>query len=305
MPDCEYCGKTLKTKSSLNHHKKTARACLKIQGKKYSTEFECTYCHKILATSFNLKRHSSTCVSVREEIMLLKHELNFIKKENKELKNRPTISNSNNIQNLLVNLAPFDKTTSDIKKIVDEKYNKDYFLQGQKGVAKFTDEHVLTSEDGRPVYVVTDKNRGHAKYRNKKNEIIRDLAMFGITNKIYPGLKKKIVDIAAKENAFTNDVIMRLYQEISKMLDDNSIFRKELVRLLLKKVLESCDDSTEEKKENKIVQQIIENVEKNILYEDSDFIIEDETDSEDEDEITVEVAVGVTKLETKTNQLVS
>ena len=43
------------------------------------------------------------------------------------------------------------KNDEDIKKIVDEKYNAEFLLEGQKGVARFTNSHVLNKE----VYVIT------------------------------------------------------------------------------------------------------------------------------------------------------
>lgn len=44
MNVCEFCKKEYKTKSSLNHHKKTVKKCILIQGKRDIELFKCNYC---------------------------------------------------------------------------------------------------------------------------------------------------------------------------------------------------------------------------------------------------------------------
>ena len=61
----QYCKKTLKNKSSLNYHQKTAKYCLKIQCKE-STIYTCKDCDKNLSTKQHYTIHISGEGSRRE-----------------------------------------------------------------------------------------------------------------------------------------------------------------------------------------------------------------------------------------------
>lgn len=60
MIPCEYCGAELSTKSNLNTHQRTAKKCLKIQGKT-NTEFSCKFCHKNFTQKHLLEDHGPKC----------------------------------------------------------------------------------------------------------------------------------------------------------------------------------------------------------------------------------------------------
>jgi uncharacterized Zn-finger protein len=68
---CSYCNKTYANISSLNHHQKTAKSCLKIQEdiKKKTSEFRCNFCDKNFSNQSNLIHHQKTtqsCLIIRE-----------------------------------------------------------------------------------------------------------------------------------------------------------------------------------------------------------------------------------------------
>ena len=59
--NCEFCNASLKTKSSLNYHKKTNLKCLDLQNKTITDLFSnCNFCDRIF-TNQTLKKHLITC----------------------------------------------------------------------------------------------------------------------------------------------------------------------------------------------------------------------------------------------------
>lgn len=58
--ECTFCKKVFDTKNVLQHHKRTAKYCLEIQGTTI-TNFECKYCKKYLSTNERLVTHLNVC----------------------------------------------------------------------------------------------------------------------------------------------------------------------------------------------------------------------------------------------------
>ena len=87
--DCEYCKKTLSTKSNLSYHQKNNKACLTIQQKENENEIEielvnCEFCNKSFSES-NLIKHLKKCkIKIDKEIENFKKEKNFEIKKLKE-----------------------------------------------------------------------------------------------------------------------------------------------------------------------------------------------------------------------------
>ena len=130
-----------------------------------------------------------------------------------------------------VNLSIFDKTDDDINRIVNEKYNKDYLIAGQKGVARFTYSHVLNTE-GDPIYEITDRSRGHGRYKKSNSEVVRDHGMKGLTTKVLPSIKQKAIKIVQSDPVyFTDEAITYGMNEVYSLNDDNSSFRNEMIKL--------------------------------------------------------------------------
>lgn len=60
--DCEFCQKTYQTISSLNHHKKTSKKCLKLQeGKIDIKKFICIHCNKDFLVKSIYEEHIKQC----------------------------------------------------------------------------------------------------------------------------------------------------------------------------------------------------------------------------------------------------
>ena len=264
--NCEYCNNTFSNVSSLKNHQRKAKYCLEIQGKKLSAEYACEFCNNIFTSKCSLQYHHDICkanislviielknekklaekyksenILLKKEIETLLNRLTDFEKRDKELREDysklTTIAvkkSTTTINNNTINLGVFDKTPDDIKRIVDENYNKQYLVQGQKGVAIFTSKHVLNKDSNEsPIYVITDRSRGNGKYKISENEFVTDTGMSGLTKKVQPSIKNKAVYIIGSEpNIFENEDLLSGYHEVVEMDQDNSTFRNCLVKEL-------------------------------------------------------------------------
>ena len=266
--ECQFCKKILSSNSSLNFHQKNTKSCIKIQNIENTNGIHtCSLCNKHFNVKANLLRHQDVCKANNKFILDLKDELQISINNNEKLKQqllllrqqvislqsdkldlqerydhlaetlakRSTTTTTNNTINNIMNMSVFDKSEDDINKIVEENYDKNYLIQGQKGVARFTSMYVLKSEDKTkpPIYLITDKSRGNGKYKVSESETVTDIGMSGLTKKVQPSIKKKAINIASIEpNFIVNEHLFDGYQEVFDMEDDNGIFRKELVRIL-------------------------------------------------------------------------
>jgi hypothetical protein len=246
--ECQYCKKILQTKYSLISHQTKTKYCLKLQGKHQTKGlFVCQGCDKDFNQKIHLSNHEKVCEyctpKVKEllkKIEMLENEKNIWLEEKKILLQEKkdlieTIAKNprktTNIHTTL-NLSVFNKSDEDIKQLVENNYNKEYLIEGQKGVARFTHSHVLKTEPNQlPMYTITDKTRGNGKYKTSNSEVVIDNGMQGLTKIIHPSIKNKAINIAIIEDAMNNEEIYNGYQEIFKMDDDNLVFREEMIRL--------------------------------------------------------------------------
>lgn len=66
--ECQYCNKQFSVKSSLLHHQKTAKFCIKKQGKLVNETYKCVHCFKLLSTQSRLNTHLKICkIKMKEE----------------------------------------------------------------------------------------------------------------------------------------------------------------------------------------------------------------------------------------------
>ena len=130
-------------------------------------------------------------------------------------------------------MSVFDKTDTDIHRIVQEKYDKNYLIDGQKGVANFTYKYIVMDKDGNSAYMVSDVSRGHGKYKISETEIVIDPEMKGLANKVYPIIKEKGVEIVQNANPIENKILCKGFYDINDMDNNNVPFRKHMVSLLM------------------------------------------------------------------------
>ena len=255
---CEYCNTSFKTLSSLNLHKKKAVYCLKIQGiLPVNTEkFECKFCNKILTSKRNLEVHVCNISELKEIITKIKTQLEESQKLTKELQNsidkfviqginkQTTTNNTTNNNNTLNIMSSLDfNNINKIKDLIDDNYNINYAIDGQKGLARFVVDNLLKDENGELLYICTDPSRQIFKYKDDSGEIKKDVEAKKLTNYIVDGgIKKKTIDVSNKW--YTDDkggvdtdkfnIMIEKQQNILKLQDDNTSFKKELATITIK-----------------------------------------------------------------------
>jgi len=146
----------------------------------------------------------------------------------KKISDKPTVNNTNS-NNKYLSITNNFTLIDDIDKIKD--------IIGQKGIAKFALESIISDEDGYLNYICSDSSRNIFKYKNNEGIIQKDAKAIKLTNALVKaGIKSKSVNIAedlwTKEDGKRNDMKYEMcnpgLQEIIKMKSDNTVFRNKL-----------------------------------------------------------------------------
>jgi hypothetical protein len=152
------------------------------------------------------------------------------------LQPKTTTNNDNRIK---INNNFFDNPER-IKQMINEKLNKEYICDGQKGVAQFACNNLLKDENGNMNYICSDPSRHIFKFQNSEGNIEKDVKAIKLTNMlIEAGITHKTLSVApslwTEEDGNINSNKFQTYSpytsEITAMQLDNSIFRNELATL--------------------------------------------------------------------------
>ncbi len=271
--ECQFCNKNFSSKSALTHHQKTAKYCLQIQGKNCSEkEYKCA-CGKISNSKYNHEVHTKNC-TVRDRIIYLEKRIEDLEKieiRNKELEKLViekdniicTLNGSINVytkeHGTLMDIAkqPKNNTTTNNTKVLNIKapldfedktlienalanYNLDYFLDGQKGLARFLVDTVLRDEENNFKYLCTDLGRGIFKYLDKVGNVQKDFEAKRLTNYLVgSGIKEKATDISeewiGKDTLIDKskvEIALEKNNEVNTIDTNNQIFKKELASIV-------------------------------------------------------------------------
>jgi hypothetical protein len=231
--------------------------------------FKCDHCNKILSSNQNLINHENICYEKLKnenerlksdskkfevQIGIYNEQFKEYKEQIKELQKtiermgtkaieKTTITNNNINNNLSISSSIDFNNINKIKDIINDNFNIDYAVNGQKGLAKFVVDNFLTDENGNLNYICTDPSRQIFKYKDSTTgEIKKDVEAKKLTNYIVDGgIKKKTVDVA--NDWYTDDsgkidmnkfnIMLDQQQSILKMKDDNNSFKKELVTITI------------------------------------------------------------------------
>lgn len=261
--ECQYCKKNFPDKYALKTHQTKTKYCLEIQGK-VNKEFVCA-CKKSFLRKHQLINHQNICQifntpeileykdenkNLKTEILILQNKLeDALLRENKyekkienqekqikelydKLYTTSTINNTinnNNINNINnIELSIFDKSDKDIEQIVIDKYDKNYLVQGQKGMAIFTCKYVINNNP--PIYIITDKSRRNGKYKISETEIVNDQGFAGLGKKVYKPIRKKAQFIIRHEEDFMeNEVLKSGFNDLIEFENNNNNFRRCIV----------------------------------------------------------------------------
>jgi hypothetical protein len=272
--ECKFCKKILSSISSMNHHIKTAKYCLEIQGKniKNIKNFDCKYCNKIFTTKKILDTHYLSCktkknsdnekeklleenkilkkIIIEKDLLIskLKTENSIYAKDHESLidiaKQTKNITNNNITTTKILNIkSSLDlENINQIKELIKDRYNLEYIFDGQKGIAKFAVENILTDEEGNLKYICTDPSRYIFKYKDHTGDIKKDIEAKKLTNfLIEGGINNKASNLAIKwwtdNNGEIDDkkvnILLETAESMVELKDDNNIFKKELVSMTI------------------------------------------------------------------------
>jgi len=145
---------------------------------------------------------------------------------------------TNNITNNTINISSsldFNNINK-VKNIINENYTINYAVNGQKGLAQFVVDKILTDENGKLIYICTDPSRQIFKYKDNFGEIKKDVEAKKLTNYIVNGgIKNKTVNVASdwykdddgNINIEKFNIMVDTQHSLLKLKDDNKIFKKE------------------------------------------------------------------------------
>jgi hypothetical protein len=216
--ECKYCKNNFSNKTALNHHQKTAKYCLIVQGKK-STLYTCKYCKKNVSTKHRLYTHYQSCdkykamgVSNSYEIKI-KH-LQEIVDEQKQImeEQKQTISNlQDKLENIALKAVSTSSTTNNNTKNIQinnflknapaltdqviqdniQYLTLDHHVQGAEGYAKYAMEFPFK---GRIVCV--DVSRNKIKYKDGDGNVIEDAGFQKMMMKLCKAIYGKSYDLS-------------------------------------------------------------------------------------------------------------
>ena len=109
------------------------------------------------------------------------------------LSSKATTTTSNvRINNIYNNLEPLDLSDERIRNEVEDNFTDNHFNDGIKGVARFTKDYILKSnEEGKTKYICSDTSRGIFKYLDENGLLQKDLKASRLKNSIQAPIKKK------------------------------------------------------------------------------------------------------------------
>ena len=262
---CEYCLKILSTKQILENHKHSCNIKKEKEQKEYkerTDKEQKEYKERIDKELKELKEKlEQQKKELKEKLEQQKKELKDeykeqLEKKEEQIKNlqdkleklaakaidRPTTIVSNTTTNNHLNIATsIDFNDVDkIKYIIDNNLNINHVVDGQKGIALFVKQNILTDENGNSKYICTDQSRSIFKYKDSTGEIKKDLEAKKLTDYILKGgIRTQSANIgnqwckddSGDINIDKFNIMLEQQHSIMKLSDDNNSFKKELASI--------------------------------------------------------------------------
>jgi hypothetical protein len=139
----------------------------------------------------------------RDEKEIYKSAAERAQATNDEIAKKPTYQkiSTKNIQNnlMLSNLTPLDLDQSRVNTIIDEKYTKNDFYEGQKGAAHVIHKYLATDSEGKSQIVCTDTERGTFHHIDVNGEHVVDYKNGHLIDRVHLPLKRKASKFASEE----------------------------------------------------------------------------------------------------------
>jgi hypothetical protein len=206
-------------------------------------------------------KKDSTILKLNKDIVEYKNQLTEYKEQlndliktlalkpnitNKNVHNNNTTNNkltNNNIHLSMINLDP-----TYVKEKVENNFTLEYLNNGQKGLAKFTKDHILQEEDGKTKYICTDASRNFFKYKDTNGLVKKDIRASKLTEAIKDPIicksqilfsteQDKLMAMANNRNSTETEsdsyylqlgLLAKSFFEMKKVGQDNTNFLNEL-----------------------------------------------------------------------------
>jgi hypothetical protein len=249
--NCSFCNNKFSSKSALHHHQKTAKYCVKIQGKN-TKMFTCKGCKKILSTKQNLKVHMSNCIKQNESLYMKKYKdekNNIVNQYKQKLKNstdkiiflqeelqkkdikiqtlqdkleniaikavqRPTTTNMNKTQinNIIQKMEPVTTTH-----LIDNAPNLtlEHVQKGASGYAEYALEYPLKDR-----VACVDYSRRKIKFKDNDGNVITDPEMAKLAPMFFESIKNKSSELVYALN--NTDMDSAMFEQIAKLFNTNA-----------------------------------------------------------------------------------
>jgi hypothetical protein len=247
---CEFCKKVFTTKDNLRTHN---NSCKEKKEKIALTEKEKIKNSYISVVNENselkdtIENLKDIIEKMKEELYDLKGQIKILSKNNdclQDIAKQPKISNSNNNNKILTIQSHFDfNNTEHVKQLIEEKYDRKYLFQGQKGVAQFAADYILKDDNGEFKYICTDPSRQIFKYKDSEGFIKKDIEAKKLTGfLVNSGIQEKTHDVAIEfwtdENGEVDgekcSTLLEPAQSVKNIKNDNTVFKKELINIITK-----------------------------------------------------------------------
>ena len=241
--NCDFCEKIFTTKQVLfNHLQSCKNKDFKDKIKEKEAQFQSL-----------LKEKEAQFQSLLKDIEHYKERLETQEDQIKELQERleriaskaierPTHTTTNNTTHNLLNITScIDFNDIDkIKDTIENKLNINHVVDGQKGLARFVKDNLLTDQNGKLAYLCSDPSRHVFRYKDETGEIKKDVEAKKLTSYILEGgIRSKSADIGnewCKDDDGDIDmgrftIMLQQQESIMKLRDDNNTFKKELASM--------------------------------------------------------------------------
>ena len=196
---CKFCSKNFSS-SHFNRHDLTCKKKLEFLLNKKDQEIAILKIEKEIEISsiYKASAESSKALAERAQAATERAQatLNDIARQPTYQKN-----STKNIQNNLMisSLTPLDLSQARVDSIIDEKYTKNDFYEGQKGAAQVVYKYLSTDSNGKPQIVCTDTERGTFHHIDVNGEHVVDYKNSHLIDKVHLPLKRKAGKFAAEE----------------------------------------------------------------------------------------------------------
>lgn len=294
---CQFCSRSFNNVGNLQQHMRTAKYCLKLQGK---TSENCEMCGKELSAR-SLANHQDVCmgkslvqrkIKWEEEKVELQQELQSRDKQiaileaqlkerdkqmesmNKQLQTHHTslveiakqraIKTKNIINNHHI-YAPLDMSQQSVSAILEQHLTPEVIGDGQRGLAQMLHAKMLTDGQGKALYECTDKNRHHFKFLNTNGHVEHDpkaskLKKAMVDAKVGPRAIDKIMNAFQEDESRMNAYLPKAI-EINALGHNDAKFRQHLACLTVNDEGNDKDEDEDEDMDEDMDEDDIENVE--------------------------------------------